>query len=159
MCDTQCVSSALVQYDAVARRENGRAAKAASRANARPARAPVAATAAVARKRAPVAAAKPAAPREAERKTRPLTAGRVPSRTASAPGTAAAQRKVLALENEVTELQQTVEALERERDFYFAKLRSVEILCQEHEGDDEIVKAVLERLYAEDEEPEEVEQV
>ena len=43
-----------------------------------------------------------------------------------------------------------VEGLEKERDFYFGKLRDVEILCQQHENDDgvSIVKDILNILYA-----------
>lgn len=39
------------------------------------------------------------------------------------------------------------DGLEKERDFYFGKLRAIEILCQDHE-DDTVVKEIMEILYA-----------
>jgi len=48
-------------------------------------------------------------------------------------GSSAAAQRQLALE--VTELKMSVENLERERDFYYSKLREVEVLCQNHEGE------------------------
>jgi RP/EB family microtubule-associated protein len=44
-----------------------------------------------------------------------------------------------------------VEGLEKERDFYFGKLRDIEVLCQEHEneaGTGVLVKSVMDILYA-----------
>lgn len=40
----------------------------------------------------------------------------------------------------------TVEGLEKERDFYFGKLRDIELLCQEHEHI-EVVKSIMDILY------------
>jgi len=63
-------------------------------------------------------------------------------------GSAAAQRQ-LALE--VTELKMSVENLERERDFYYSKLREVEVLCQNHEGEQvPFLQEVLDILYKTD---------
>ncbi|XVE54816.1 hypothetical protein DITRI_Ditri03aG0112900 [Diplodiscus trichospermus] len=48
-------------------------------------------------------------------------------------GVAAASADVQALSKEVTDLKLSVDLLEKERDFYFAKLRDIEILCQTSE--------------------------
>lgn len=45
-----------------------------------------------------------------------------------------------------------MENLERERDFYYAKLREVEVLCQQKEGENiPFLKEVLDILYKMDE--------
>ena len=44
-----------------------------------------------------------------------------------------------------------MENLERERDFYYSKLREVEVLCQNHEGDQvPFLQNVLDILYKTD---------
>jgi len=49
------------------------------------------------------------------------------------PSAGVPSRSVDELQLEVTELKLSVENLERERDFYYQKLREVEVLCQTHE--------------------------
>ena len=58
--------------------------------------------------------------------------GAGPSAGATPPAASSAAQQQLALE--VTELKLSVENLERERDFYYAKLREVEVMCQNNEG-------------------------
>lgn len=43
-----------------------------------------------------------------------------------------------------------LQGLEKERDFYFFKLRDIEILCQEHDERDTnpLIEKILEILYA-----------
>ncbi|XP_047968204.1 microtubule-associated protein RP/EB family member 1B [Salvia hispanica] len=56
------------------------------------------------------------------------------------------------LKNEVTDLKLSVDSLEKERDFYFAKLRDIELLCQTPELDNfPMVVAVKKILYSADE--------
>ncbi|KAK6924994.1 Calponin homology domain, partial [Dillenia turbinata] len=55
------------------------------------------------------------------------------------------------LVKEITDLKLSVELLEKERDFYFAKLRDIEILCQAPELEDlPVAVAVKKILYAAD---------
>lgn len=53
--------------------------------------------------------------------------------------------------NKVDELKQTIVDMEKERDFYFDKLRKIEVLCQEKGEDDSTIHMIMEILYATDE--------
>lgn len=47
------------------------------------------------------------------------------------------------------ELKLTVDGLEKERDFYFSKLRDIELICQEHENENNpILTKIIDILYA-----------
>jgi RP/EB family microtubule-associated protein len=59
------------------------------------------------------------------------------------------QQQNLVLMTEVNEMKTTLDGLEKERDFYFGKLRDIEVLCQEYEAENlPVVKKILEILYA-----------
>merc|ERR1712098_11182 len=63
-------------------------------------------------------------------------------------GTAAAQAQIEDLNNQMVEMKLTVEGLEKERDFYFGKLRDVEVLCQDNESvGGDLVRKILDILY------------
>jgi RP/EB family microtubule-associated protein len=51
----------------------------------------------------------------------------------------------------MNEMKLTVDSLERERDFYYGKLREIEVLCQSNDQIDEknlVTDKILEILYA-----------
>uniref|UniRef100_A0A1B6DNN5 Microtubule-associated protein RP/EB family member 1 n=2 Tax=Clastoptera arizonana TaxID=38151 RepID=A0A1B6DNN5_9HEMI len=53
------------------------------------------------------------------------------------------------LNSQMNELKFTIDGLEKERDFYFGKLRSIEVLCQENETEEStVLKKILDILYA-----------
>ncbi|XP_046726810.1 microtubule-associated protein RP/EB family member 1a isoform X2 [Silurus meridionalis] len=56
------------------------------------------------------------------------------------------------LKQMVSDLKCTVVDLEKERDFYFSKLRNIELICQEKEGEaDPTLQKIVDILYASDE--------
>lgn len=111
--------------------------------------------------RIPAAASRmPQAPRSMA-KTSPSAAGRVggpppASRMAKPSGgmgggmpSAAAAAQIEELNAQVLEMKLTIEGLEKERDFYFGKLRDIEVLAQEYENDGgEFAQKALAVLYA-----------
>ncbi|XP_021287182.1 microtubule-associated protein RP/EB family member 1A [Herrania umbratica] len=66
-------------------------------------------------------------------------------------GVAATSGDAQALSNEIADLKLSVDLLEKERDFYFAKLRDIEILCQTPEVENlPMAVAIKKILYAAD---------
>lgn len=61
-------------------------------------------------------------------------------------------QKVDELSSQIMDLKMTVDGLEKERDFYFGKLRDIEVLCQEHENEEnQFIVKVMDILYATEE--------
>lgn len=79
--------------------------------------------------------------------TRPTSARPKP---AAAKKDSASAAQVKELTEQIAALQATVEGLEKERDFYFGKLREVEVLCQSEEPIDDLKASVLGILYKTD---------
>merc|ERR1719245_1075593 len=78
----------------------------------------------------------------------PASSNRTPMRPGGG-SSAAANAQIEDLTNQLMESKLTIEGLEKERDFYFSKLRDIEVLAQEHENDGgEFVQRALQVLYA-----------
>lgn len=79
------------------------------------------------------------------------TSGPKLGRTSSVSSGANSSGEVQALSKEITDLKLSVDLLEKERDFYFAKLRDIEVLCQTPELDDLPMSVAIKKiLYAAD---------
>uniref|UniRef100_W5NHM3 Microtubule-associated protein RP/EB family member 3 n=1 Tax=Lepisosteus oculatus TaxID=7918 RepID=W5NHM3_LEPOC len=60
--------------------------------------------------------------------------------------------QIMELNQQLMELKLTVDGLEKERDFYFSKLRDIELICQEHESENNpVISRIIEILYATEE--------
>ncbi|XP_038247668.1 microtubule-associated protein RP/EB family member 2 isoform X1 [Dermochelys coriacea] len=88
--------------------------------------------------------------------------GSTPSRPSSAkkatPSSSASksdkdlETQVIQLSEQVHSLKLALEGVEKERDFYFGKLREIELLCQEHgQENNDLVQRLMEVLYASEE--------
>ncbi|KAJ8399453.1 hypothetical protein AAFF_G00411650 [Aldrovandia affinis] len=57
--------------------------------------------------------------------------------------------EIMELNQQLMELKLTVDGLEKERDFYFSKLRDIELICQEHECENNpMIAKIIDILYA-----------
>lgn len=51
--------------------------------------------------------------------------------------------------SKLLDMKLTVDGLEKERDFYFGKLRDIEVICQEHDGESSpVLSKIIDILYA-----------
>ncbi|XP_074845180.1 microtubule-associated protein RP/EB family member 3 isoform X4 [Carettochelys insculpta] len=67
-------------------------------------------------------------------------------------GGSEADAQILELNQQLVDLKLTVDGLEKERDFYFSKLRDIELICQEHESESSpIIAGIIAILYATEE--------
>lgn len=82
--------------------------------------------------------------------TGPKTGSRTQLETNGSSGAAATNHhQIEELSTQLLDMKVNVEGLEKERDFYFSKLRDIEIMCQEVEGSDTLplVQKILDVLY------------
>ncbi|XP_036433057.1 microtubule-associated protein RP/EB family member 3b [Colossoma macropomum] len=57
--------------------------------------------------------------------------------------------EIMELNQQLMDLKLTIDGLEKERDFYFSKLRDIELICQEHESkNNPILTKIVDILYA-----------
>lgn len=79
------------------------------------------------------------------------TSGPKMSRSSGGSDGANSSVEIQALSKQVTDLKLSVDLLEKERDFYFSKLRDIEILCQTSELENEPISVAIKKiLYAAD---------
>lgn len=84
--------------------------------------------------------------------SRPSSAKRASSSGSASRSDKDLETQVIQLNEQVHSLKLALEGVEKERDFYFGKLREIELLCQEHgQENDDLVQRLMEVLYASDE--------
>ncbi|XP_076000782.1 microtubule-associated protein RP/EB family member 2 isoform X2 [Genypterus blacodes] len=90
-------------------------------------------------------------PKASTPSSRPSSAKKLPTPSAPAKGEKELDTQVTHLTEEVSTLKLALEGVEKERDYYFSKLREVELLCQEHgEENAAFVERLMEVLYSSD---------
>ncbi|XP_069777699.1 microtubule-associated protein RP/EB family member 2 isoform X1 [Narcine bancroftii] len=106
------------------------------------------------------AASSPSAGAAAPKSTASPKSVSTPSRPTSAqarkaPGAKSggdAESHIAQLNEQVSSLKLALEGVEKERDFYFGKLREIELICQEHGQENiDLVQRLMDVLYATDE--------
>ncbi|XP_048385003.1 microtubule-associated protein RP/EB family member 2 isoform X1 [Stegostoma tigrinum] len=89
-------------------------------------------------------------PKSASTPSRPTSA-----QARKAPGAKSggdAESHIAQLNEQVSSLKLALEGVEKERDFYFGKLREIELICQEHGQENiDLVQRLMDVLYATDE--------
>ncbi|XP_020507868.1 microtubule-associated protein RP/EB family member 2 isoform X1 [Labrus bergylta] len=91
-------------------------------------------------------------PKSSTPTSRPSSAKKIPAIATPAKGEKELDAQVTHLTEEVSTLKLALEGVEKERDYYFSKLREVELLCQEQgEENGPFVERLMEVLYASDE--------
>lgn len=89
-------------------------------------------------------------PKSASTPSRPTSAQA--RKTAGAKSGGDAESHIAQLNEQVSSLKLALEGVEKERDFYFGKLREIELVCQEHGQENiELVQRLMDVLYATDE--------
>ncbi|XP_062932972.1 microtubule-associated protein RP/EB family member 2 isoform X6 [Cynocephalus volans] len=84
--------------------------------------------------------------------SRPSSAKRASSSSSASKSDKDLETQVIHLNEQVHSLKLALEGVEKERDFYFGKLREIELLCQEHgQENDDLVQRLMEVLYASEE--------
>jgi RP/EB family microtubule-associated protein len=100
-----------------------------------------------------------AAPGAAKRFSKPAGSATGGSSAVGGAGSAVQKKKITELEGEVAELKLTSDTLEKERDFYFGKLRDIEVLLQAYQEQEiPVVDLVLKILYATEDDKVEVDE-
>ncbi|XP_072107460.1 microtubule-associated protein RP/EB family member 3b isoform X2 [Mobula birostris] len=91
----------------------------------------------------------PTAPKITRMPNAPSSMGMRKAQHLSRNGASDADAQIIELNQQLMELKLTVDGLEKERDFYFSKLRDIELICQEHENENiPAVQRIVEVLYA-----------
>ncbi|XP_059837720.1 microtubule-associated protein RP/EB family member 3b isoform X1 [Hypanus sabinus] len=91
----------------------------------------------------------PTAPKITRTPNAPSSMGMRKAQHLSRNGASDADAQIIELNQQLMELKLTVDGLEKERDFYFSKLRDIELICQEHESENiPAVQRIVEILYA-----------
>ncbi|KAM9703959.1 microtubule-associated protein RP/EB family member 3-like isoform 2-T3 [Menidia menidia] len=57
--------------------------------------------------------------------------------------------ELIELNQQIMDMKLTIDGLEKERDFYFGKLRDIELICQENDGENNpVLSKIIDILYA-----------